>query len=324
MQTHELVVSCEVGRHEEGQALLELLARRFPYHGQARWAELIAEGRLRLNGVPGYAEQVLQCGDQLTYTIPDHQEPEVPQQIELVYETPDFLLVGKPAGTPLHRTGQIVVNTFVNQLRHRFGEDVHPLHRLDQETSGLLLCARNAEVNRRYQPLRDELLDGKFYLALVKGSFPDGETLCEQPLATLPESEVRCRMWPVADGKPCRTHFQKVAEVDGLSLVLAELLTGRRHQIRAHLAALGTPLLADKIYDYDGRYFLKRLETPLTEDDFQQLGAHTHCLHAWAVHLNLPGQLHQTFFSTLFSDDFRRALTQFPAWESRAKTLLAC
>ncbi len=322
MQMHELVVSCEVGRHEEGQPLLELLTKRFPYHDQARWAELIAEGRLLLNGVPGHAEQLLQCGDQLTYTILDHQEPEVPQQIELVHETAEFLLVGKPAGVPLHRTGQIVVNTFVNQLRHRFGEEVHPLHRLDQETSGLLLCARNGKVNRLYQSRRDELLGGKFYLALVKGSFPEGELLCEQPLATLPESLVRCRMWPVADGKPCQTRFRKVAETDGLSLVLAELLTGRRHQIRAHLAGLGTPLLGDKIYDHDGRYFLKRLDTPLTEDDFQQLGARTHCLHAWAVHLNLPDQLRQTYFSTLISEDFRQALSRFPAWETRAKNLL--
>ena len=322
MQTHELVVSCEVGRHEEGRALLELLVKRFPYHDQARWAELIAEGRLLLNDDPCHAEQVLRCGDQLTYTIPDHQEPEVSQQIELVHATADFLLVGKPAGVPLHRTGQIVVKTFVNQLRHRFGEEVHPLHRLDQETSGLLLCARNGEVNRHYQSRRDELLDGKFYLALVKGSFPDGETLCEQPLATLPESLVRCRMWPVTDGKSCQTHFRKVAEADGLSLVLAELLTGRRHQIRAHLASLGTPLLGDKIYAHDGRYFLKRLDSPLTEDDFQQLGARTHCLHAWAVHLNLPAQPRQTYFSTLFSYDFRQALSRFPAWETRAKNLL--
>ncbi len=323
MTTHKLVVSCEVARHEDGRLLLDLLAERFPYHDRARWTELIAAGQLLLNGGACHAEQRVGCGDQLSYTIPDHQEPEVPQQIELVHETPDFLLVGKPAGVPLHRTGQIVVNTFVNQLRHRFGEEIHPLHRLDQETSGLLLCARSRGANQRYQPLRDKLLVGKFYLALVKGSFPDGEVLCDQPLATQAESLVRCRMWPVADGKPSQTRFQKVAEQDGFSLLLAELLTGRRHQIRAHLADLGHPLLGDKIYDHEGYFFLKRLESSLTEDDYQQLGARTHCLHAWAADLDLPGQPRQTFFSNLFSEDFKKGLSRFRDWETSARSLLA-
>ena len=319
----ELIVSCEIGRHEAGRPLLDLLAERFTYHDRSRWLAIIEAGRLRLNGQPVRADRVLRRGDLLAYQVVDHREPEVPTEIEVVLETSDLVLVGKPAGIPMQRTGQIVANTFVNRLRQRFGQEIQPLHRLDRETSGLLLCARGRDAARLCQRRRDELIIGKDYLAVVKGSFPEQRMTIDQPLATKPDSLIRCRMWPTETGQPCRTTVRKIAANGDRSLLLVRLETGRRHQIRAHLAWLGHTLVGDKIYDQQGRYYLKRLDGPLSYEDFQQLGARCHTLHAWALTIDLPGQARQTCFSSLFSADFQACLRQFPGWKERALACLA-
>jgi len=129
-------------------------------------------------------------------------------------------------------------------------------------------------------------------------------------------------MWPLPNGKPCRTLFHTVAATEDYSLLLAALGSGRRHQIRAHLAYLGHPLVGDKIYSHDGNFFLKRLDEELTEDDYRILGARQHLLHAWSVDLRLPDQPATLYFSNLFSDDFLHCLQMFPGWPEKARKLL--
>lgn len=319
-------VALHLQRHllasEAGNTLLGFLTAHFPYHPRERWQELLKGGAISVNGGVAEAEQILATGDLLAYQAINFTEPEVPNYFEPILQTAELLLVGKPAGVPVTRTGLIVRNTFVNLLRHHYGEDLHPLHRLDRETSGLLVCARGNEACRKYQNSAIPLMGGKYYLALVHGAMPPGAISSEQPLATRTGSQVRCRMWPDNAGKPCRTTFHTLATAANLSLVLAELQTGRRHQIRAHLAHLGYPVVGDKIYGHEGRYFLKRLTEELGESDYQALGAHNHALHAWALHLDLPAQPRRLYFSQLFSEDFQRYLKLFPNWESSARKRL--
>lgn len=280
-------------------------------------------GQVTVNGQAGAPEQMVAAGDRLGYLAAGFTEPEVPTCFEPVLATADLLLVGKSAGTPVTRTGLIVRNTLVNLLNHHYGEEIYPLHRLDRETSGLILCAHNREACQRWQNPRQPLITGKYYLAVVRGRMALGTRQSEQPLAVRPESPVRCRMWPEATGKPCRTIFHTLAAEATASLVLAELVTGRRHQIRAHLAHLGYPVIGDKIYSHEGHYFLKRVSGDLTVDDFRELGANNHTLHAWALRLKLPDEPERLFFSRIFSEDLRRYLISFPGWEKIAREKLA-
>jgi len=319
----DLLLQCCLGAEVNGRTLLTLLAERFSYYPENRWRELIAEGLVMVNGVAGDFEQVLARGDRLGYRAVDFSEPETPTYFESILEIPDLLLVGKPAGTPVTRTGLIVRNTLVNLLRNHFGEEIHPLHRLDRETSGLILCARSREACRQYQNQASALIAGKYYLAVVRGRMAVGTRCSDQPLAPRDDSLLRCRMWPEASGKPCRTIFHTLVAGDNASLVLAELVTGRRHQIRAHLAHLGYPVLGDKIYGHGGRYYLKRLTAELTASDYRDLGAENHLLHAWAMRLAPPELPTGLYFSELFSADFRRYLGHFPGWESLARERLA-
>lgn len=319
--TPDLLLQCRLGVGEDG-SLLELLAARFPYHPLSRWRELINLGQVTVNGQAGTPGQILAVGDLLGYLAEGFTEPEVPAYFEPVMENADLLLVGKPAGLPVARTGLIVRNTLVNLLRRHYGEEIHLLHRLDRETSGLVLCARNREACRRWQNPQSSLITGKYYLAVVRGRMPQGTRQSEQPLAVRPDSEVRCRMWPETGGKPCRTIFHTLAAGEAVSLVLAELVTGRRHQIRAHLAHLGYPVIGDKIYSHGGRYFLKRTVEDLSDGDFQELGATNHTLHAWAMRLKIAAGVEQLFFSWMFSEDLHRYLNIFSGWEECARRKL--
>ncbi len=318
-----LLLKCRLSALDHGSSLLYLLARRFTYHDESCWQELLHRGLVKLNGRRVGTDCLVAAGDELSYLVEDFQEPEIPVHFEKVMETPDLLLIGKSAGTPVTRTGMIVRQTLVNILRRHYREEIQPLHRLDRETSGLILCTRNREATLRYQQKERGLRLGKYYLALVPGCLKVSRLTVDQPLTTLEESPVRCRMWPHSAGKPCRTVFHTVASTNDYSLLLAELHTGRRHQIRAHLAHLGHPLIGDKIYSHNGRYYLKRFESDLSAEDYRILGARQHTLHAWAINLQLPAQPPALYFSELFSDDFLDYLHLFPEWQENARKILA-
>lgn len=282
----------------------------------------MASGLVLLNGATARDEQPVSCGDTLTYNAVNHQEPPVPLEVEIIRETPELLVVGKPAGVPVSRAGLIIHNTFVNILRRRYKQDIHLLHRLDRETSGLLLCARSKEYCSRFQKELNKTITGKYYLAIITGRLGQPDITVEQPLAAREDSRIRCQMWNDANGKPCRTRFHEIACNENHSLLLAELLTGRKHQIRAHLRHLGLPLVGDKIYSHEGKYFLKRLHGELTENDYRELGAHNHVLHAWAARLKLAEQPEALYFSRIFSADMERYLKCFPDWEKKALAVL--
>jgi 23S rRNA pseudouridine1911/1915/1917 synthase len=317
-----LSLSCTIAPAENGLQVIDLLVGRFPYHDAEQWREIISCGNILLNGKQTAPDQQVCSGDILTYLAIDHQEPTVSTEIEPVNETSGLLLVGKPAGTPVTRTGLIVHNTFVNILRRHYEQEIHPLHRLDRETSGLLLCAKSNEACRVYQKKLPNMVSGKYYLAVVRGKLQVDDLVVNEPLCTSPDNPVRCQMLVDEKGKACRTLVQTVMAREDLSLILAELVTGRRHQIRAHLAHLGHPLVGDKIYSYNGKYFLKRLEADLTREDYQQLGGQNHTLHAWAMHLELPGHPEKLYFSELFSPDLQKYLQLFPGWQEKATRLL--
>ncbi|HSQ43297.1 MAG TPA: RluA family pseudouridine synthase [Fibrobacteraceae bacterium] len=329
----EMRFQSEVRIQEVGLPLAQALAQRFTYHSLEEWTSRILRGDVWLKGAQTPPEEPVSLGDEIVYFVRDYSEPPVPTDYEILYRDEDFLVAGKPAGIPIHHTGTIFWNTFTSVLRRGTGNpELAPLHRLDRDTSGVMLFAQNHDTAVRYQKSLPYILLRKLYLAVVFGNIPTSrESLPESlqdcvelhdevweiqiPLREQSDQQIRARMIPDPSlGKPCHTRvcwLGQGALRDGRPIALAEceLLTGRKHQIRAHLAALGLPVVGDPLYAFDGRFYLKRCENPLEESDVAILGAKTQLLHAWKAELCLPGWPESRWFeSNLWTQEMQNAL----------------
>ncbi|MCQ2063115.1 MAG: RluA family pseudouridine synthase [Fibrobacter sp.] len=324
---------------QNNRFLLDSLCERFTYHSREDWIDRLTRGLVTLNGQVATVESIAHTDDKVVYHVENYTEPEVPTDFTTVFEDDEFMVVAKPAGTPVHHTGHIFYNTFAAIVRRATDCDTAtPMHRLDRDTGGLMLFAKYAESAARFQKNLDRILLRKFYLAVVEGEFPEGEMHCEFPLREVDDDPIRLRMHHVEGGKPCHTVFKRIAVLPGSSgsgtngssdcgsnsgsngssgsskntrtLVEAELITGRKHQIRAHLAELGFPIVGDRLYGHGGVYYEKMARGGgLTEEDFQVLGAHSQMLYAYKAEIQLPyWREPRTFESHDFPDEMKRVV----------------
>jgi 23S rRNA pseudouridine1911/1915/1917 synthase len=213
----------------------------------------------------------------------------------LRYEDGEIVAIDKPAGLPMHPTARYYANTLVARLRVMTpaGEKWDPAHRLDRETSGLVLCGRSVEATTALKAMFAKGTIHKTYLAIVEGD-PDFETTTiDAPLAEGTDV-VRIGMRIDAkDGKEAVTDVvvqQRLRGRDGtaFALVACHPRTGRQHQIRAHLSHIGLPLVGDKIYGGDEETFVRFTEHRLTDEDRARLRLERHALHAAAVAFKHP------------------------------------
>lgn len=254
-----------------------------------------AQGAVRVNGVVQLADMALQPGDRVCVYLPEHQENAVDTGWHILWQRDDVMAVHKPAGLPVSRTTRNLFNTLIS-LGRRDTEykDAHLLHRLDAETSGIVLLAKNSWADKRWKKHLDRLLQRKVYHALVWGNPAWDEHLCETWLAEQHHSAIRTRMVVTTEHDPdavqapkwSRTRFRVLKRFGTYSLLECELFSGRKHQIRAQLAHLGFPIIGDKIYSHEGAFYLKRLQQDLTAADLAVLGAPHQLLHAYSVQLN--------------------------------------
>jgi 23S rRNA pseudouridine1911/1915/1917 synthase len=208
---------------------------------------------------------------------------------ELVACERDFLVVAKPPNLLSHPTRPDGTRTLLGWLQERFpGEFVALVNRLDRETSGTILVARSPEAASRLGAMTMRREIGKEYLALVAGRGPDEHGVIDAPLGRLGISEsnaiwVRQGVIPAGDPRrsaAARTEFWRVAQNDAVTLLRLRAHTGRLHQLRAHLAHIGHPVLGDKIYGPDPALYLKFIEHGWTEEHERRLLIPRHALHA--------------------------------------------
>ncbi len=205
-----------------------------------------------------------------------------PPKVPVVYEDDALLVLDKPAGLALHPTARYHVTTLTwaleNRHRNASGEKPDPAHRLDRETSGLVACGRNPVFTRRLKAAFAVRQVSKAYLALAEGEPAEEKFEVQVPLV-VGGGRVKVKVRVDEAGAPSQTHFEVVARYRDaagkpLALLRCVPLTGRQHQIRAHLQAAGFPLVGDKLYGPSEEIFLRLAEsdgTPAPVGMFDEL-----------------------------------------------------
>jgi 23S rRNA pseudouridine1911/1915/1917 synthase len=247
----------------------------------------------RADGTRRRPSERVRAGENVVLVRPPFEEPNVPLYFDVLYEDDALLAVDKPAVLPVHPSATYHKNTLTYLLRQRFGPNAPQIaHRLDRETSGLLLCGRTRAAERDLKIGFENRRVSKRYLAIVRGVMPDDEGRIELPMDRAKEGlHILMEVTPEAEGYPSVTRYRVVARREGATLVSLAPESGRQHQLRVHLSAIGFPIIGDKLYGPEGSQpFLDYIETGMTDELRQRLGHDRQALHAYELEFMHPTQ----------------------------------
>ena len=280
--------------------LLDFLAGIFAHVPREHWAELCVAGRiLNESERPVTAEHIVRAGERYLNSEPATTEPDVAVDIRLVHEDEAFLVVDKPAPLPLHPSGRFNKNTLQSILQTVYApQKPRPAHRLDANTSGLVVFSRTRHFAGLLQPQFEAGTVEKIYLARVAGHPVEETFACDAPIGDEP-LDAGLRTVDFTAGLAARTEFRTLRRfADGSALVEARPLTGRTNQIRIHLWQLGLPIRGDRSYLADGK---------LGDVQTHAVGDPPLCLHAYRL----------TFAHPLTGERIT-FVAQAPAWSEQA------
>jgi len=290
----------------EGQSerLDKFLAARMPEFSRSRIQDLIKNGSVTVNGVlPRKTGQILETNASVRILLPPVKPGGIiPEAIalDIIYEDSNLMALNKPAGMVVHPSAGHLSGTLVHAaLAHApemdgIGGELRPgvVHRLDKNTSGLIMLAKN---DRTYIWLQDQFRRreiSKVYLALVDGQPPTPAGRIEAPIGRDPRTRRKMAIVPSELGRQAVSEYRTLETFPNYTVLEIHPITGRTHQIRLHLAFINCPVAGDTIY---GR---KRSTIPV----------HRHFLHAWRLTLRLPGQSDPITFEAPLPPDLERIL----------------
>lgn len=254
-----------------GLQLPVYLARRFIYLTLEQWHVHIREHRLWINEQHGEVDSIVHTNDAVYYEPPPFTEPPADMNYSVVYEDEWLLGINKPGNLLVHRSGRSFKNNLMYALRNAAEGNEHfgLVNRLDRETSGVVLVAKDLETLRRIHHPKAWSKVEKKYLALVHNRLPQPVVTVDSPIGKDLESSVSVRHKAgMVNGKQAVTEFEELQTfVSNYSLIRATPRTGRTHQIRVHCAYLGVPIVSDKLYSLPEKTYLQWKESPSAIND---------------------------------------------------------
>ncbi len=293
-----------VPREHEGMRVDQFIQNRIPRLSRTRATEIVRTCAQTEDGTRLRPGQRVRRGQEIQLIRPGFREPEVPLYFDVLTDDADMLAVDKPSGLPMHPSATYHRHTLTYLLRQRYPENTpHIAHRLDRETSGIVLCARHLEAERNLKIQFQDRKVRKAYLAMVTGHVPGVPLLgkagepngLEIDLPLRPGKEgmhVKMEVAAPDQGSAAVTHAWALCKGEGHSLLWLEPHTGRQHQLRVHLAALGHPIVGDKLYGPHGEQaFLEFIaHNAQPHEDWLKLTIH----HRQALHAHAVGYAHPT------------------------------
>lgn len=287
-QKKKITLSCTVDPYRSGWTIVEFLAHRFPYHTADRWAQRVRDRQVEVNGRPVDPGRAVDKNDVIQYTI-FHAEPEVDFRYEVVFEDEHIMGVSKSGNIPVHACGVFITHTLIAKLKGTYGETINLAHRLDRETSGLVLLSKSKRAATLLGDMFRKRQVAKKYTTIVRGRVEEKRFEVDAPIAkvtalsgeaAIPDS----REWAEADdlfrnrasylpkrevnptaGKAAKTQFIHVRYKEDFTVLEAMPITGRTNQIRVHLAHIGYPVVGDKVYGLNDDLKAEVLQEGLTE-----------------------------------------------------------
>ncbi|KRL90860.1 RluA family pseudouridine synthase [Lactobacillus kalixensis] len=224
---------------------------------RTRVKELIKEKNILVNKKQEKVSYKVQAGDEISVTVPAVKPLDLtPENIplDIVYEDDDVIVVNKPQGMVVHPSAGHPDHTLVNALLYHTRnlaaspEGFRPgiVHRIDKDTSGLLMIAKNSQARESLEKQLANKTNERYYLAIVHGNFGEENGKIDAPIGRNPND--RKKMAVVENGKNAVTHFKVLEQFKNYSLIKCKLETGRTHQIRVHLSYIGHPVAGDPLY----------------------------------------------------------------------------
>jgi 23S rRNA pseudouridine1911/1915/1917 synthase len=277
------------------------VAENCPELSRTQAQKLIAEGHVTVNDVVARAGLKLSTGDRIKVSIPP-EEPGtlLPESIPfgILYEDGDVLVIDKPAGLPVHPAPGHPGHTLVNGLLAYLstlpdtGDALRPgiVHRLDMDTSGVMLVAKNRVAHAHLAEQFKSRSVTKVYLALVRGRLSPENGAIEAPIGRDPRNRKRMAVVTEHRGRPARTGYHVVRYTDSYTLLEVAPETGRTHQIRVHLAAIGHPVVGDTTYGVSSQHLSRQF------------------LHSSRLGFHLPGTGEHVEFESELPADLQQAL----------------
>ena len=281
--TDSIILAFPVAPEFSGMRLDLFIQTRIPRLSRTRAQRIVKACGYREDGVKSRASDLVRTGETVYLVRPPFEEPSAERELPIVYEDEAMLAINKPPGLPVHPSASYHRNTVSFILQERYGYDAAPriAHRLDRETSGLLLCARTLTHERLLKAAFENRHMQKTYLAIMRGEMRDDAGTIALSMAR-PERGLHILMEVRGDGLAAVTDYQVRARVPGHTLVELFPRTGRQHQLRVHLSAIGHSIVGDKLYGPEREQpFLEVIDRGgLTPELIARLGHPRHALHA--------------------------------------------
>lgn len=290
-------VSSRVPPPHKQTPLVDYLAQRFTYIPADLWHARVRAGSVFRNNQPATLETTVGQGDTITCEIPDYTPPEFNTAYTIVYEDEWLLGINKPANLRVHGHGKWTTANLIYHLRTQHEPpypDTHLINRLDADTTGVVLVARDLETLKRMGTLFLTQQVEKTYLGVVMGIPTPAQGVIDKPIGPVQGAKAKTRHGVENIDKP-RTAVTEYKLLRPLSahhaLLQLHPLTGRTHQLRVHLAAIGHPLVGDALYQMDDEHYLAWCEGQYEPDPPLHLErqalhcAETRFTHPWTGHL---------------------------------------